>query len=977
MATKAFLEKAYLAYFGRPVDPTGLTDYANSTDTQVADAFAASAESKALYGTTFNYAQINAIYLALFNREAEKAGLEYWYAKVADKTYTAAGAAIAILNGAQNADKTAIENKLAASAAFSAALDTNTEMIGYSGDAAAASARSFLSTVTTTAATAAAVDAAVASAVAARTAVAGQTFTLTTSADILNTVTTTAANRTTAGDDIIYGIADATLTSSDVIDGGAGTDTINAGATAASQTLAPVLTSVETVTITHTVADGKTLAFSAANATGLTLVNIKNAGAHSDNAGDEGITVSNLAKTTTFGIIGGTASAAATGAVLAATWASAAAADTQRIAISAAGKATSLTLSTAETVEITATGTGSSGANTLGTLAATAVKTLNITGAGTLTIGASDLAGTSTATVTINSSTSTGIISFAGESGSKHVFTGGSGATTVTLAGTADDSVTTGAGADTITIATGNDTVVAGAGNDKVILGAQTDITALDSVDGGEGADTISTTTATIDATTRTELAKGSKNFEIIETTATALATINFQTVSVYDTARVSGAMAAAYNGTAATAGTNSVAATMENADVLIISAARAGQSGGAKADGKSTSNGAAAIGGDGIVVTPHLDGGSNVASLKFVGNADINGGVGELSKGTATTDIGGTGGTALNAANIETLNITLQGTQSTSNADTVTFTAGAGGANGTGGTAGADGNTVVVSTNATINLYSELDPLTSTATKHNSIDLGTVKGTNVTINGGNFLGGITVTARDGNVTITTGLGTDVVAGGTGTDVIVLGAGNDTYINTADGANTTAGDQISVGGGFDTVTFIGSAASAANYAAAPNVSDFTVGDRADNTDLIRLSSTDGSYSAGLSVDGTAAGASGGVGVSNLAINTTLALGTTNTFEFLKLTTGVAFVTSLQLTFNAAIGTGQVTEATNGVYGASFYDTTNSRMVIVEVNTGNGTNTVIETGDVVRLIGTINMSAADYALIDTDNFASLL
>ena len=171
MATKAFLEKAYLAYFGRPVDPTGLTDFAASTEAQVADAFAASAESKALYGSTFNYAQINAIYLALFNREAEKAGLEYWYAKVADKTYTAAGAAIAILNGAQNADKTAIENKLAASAAFSAALDTASEMIGYSGDAAAAAARSFLSSVTTTAATAAAVDAAVASTVAAKTAV--------------------------------------------------------------------------------------------------------------------------------------------------------------------------------------------------------------------------------------------------------------------------------------------------------------------------------------------------------------------------------------------------------------------------------------------------------------------------------------------------------------------------------------------------------------------------------------------------------------------------------------------------------------------------------------------------------------------------------------------------------------------------------------------------------------------------------------
>jgi len=182
MATKAFLEKAYLAYFGRPVDPTGLTDFANSTESQVAEAFAASAESKALYGSTFNFAQINAIYFALFGREAEKAGLEYWYGKVvSEKAYTPAGAAIAILNGALNDDKKIIENKLAASAAFSAALDTSAEMIGYSGDAAAASARAFLSSVLLTAATQAAVDAAVVSAVASKTALAGQTFTLTTS----------------------------------------------------------------------------------------------------------------------------------------------------------------------------------------------------------------------------------------------------------------------------------------------------------------------------------------------------------------------------------------------------------------------------------------------------------------------------------------------------------------------------------------------------------------------------------------------------------------------------------------------------------------------------------------------------------------------------------------------------------------------------------------------------------------------------
>ena len=58
--------------------------------------------------------------------------------------------------------------------------------------------------------------------------------------------------------------------------------------------------------------------------------------------------------------------------------------------------------------------------------------------------------------------------------------------------------------------------------------------------------------------------------------------------------------------------------------------------------------------------------------------------------------------------------------------------------------------------------------------------------------------------------------------------------------------------------------------------------------------------------------------------------------------------------------------------------ASFYDTTNSVMVIVAADGGSGgTATVLETADVVRLIGTVAMTAANYALIDADNFASFL
>ena len=138
------LNKAYLAYFGRPADLTGKTYFATLEQADVIKAFDASAESKALYGNDAA-AKVNAIYQNLFNRDAEPAGLVYWTTLINQGRVTAAGAAFAILNGAQGSDATAVQNKLAASAAFVAAMDTTAELLGYSGMDAAASARSWLS----------------------------------------------------------------------------------------------------------------------------------------------------------------------------------------------------------------------------------------------------------------------------------------------------------------------------------------------------------------------------------------------------------------------------------------------------------------------------------------------------------------------------------------------------------------------------------------------------------------------------------------------------------------------------------------------------------------------------------------------------------------------------------------------------------------------------------------------------------------
>ena len=224
MASTAYLQQAYLAYFGRPADVSGLSFYASKTEAQVVAAFSASSESQAFFGSLNTLAQINTIYQNLFNRAAEPAGLVYWAAEINAGRLSLAQASMGILAGAQNDDKLAVTNKLAAATAFTAALDTSAEMIGYQGSAVISSARAFLASVGSTAASltaataTAALSASVATVVAAGTssASAGSTFTLTTDDAGDSTGST--------GDDKFIALEDA-LTQY-VVDGGDGEDTL-------------------------------------------------------------------------------------------------------------------------------------------------------------------------------------------------------------------------------------------------------------------------------------------------------------------------------------------------------------------------------------------------------------------------------------------------------------------------------------------------------------------------------------------------------------------------------------------------------------------------------------------------------------------------------------------------------------------------------------------------------------------------------
>lgn len=206
------LNKAYLAYFGRPADLTGKTYFATLEQADVIKAFDASAESKALYGNDAA-AKVNAIYQNLFNRNAEPEGLVYWTTLINQGRVTAAGAAFAILNGAQGTDATAVQNKLAASEAFVAAMDTTTELVGYSGLDAAASARNWLKGVTSDAASltaaVAGAQAAVDAAVAVGTGEGGAGFQLTNGTDVASAnVFTAGLVYTPGGDDRINSLQD-------------------------------------------------------------------------------------------------------------------------------------------------------------------------------------------------------------------------------------------------------------------------------------------------------------------------------------------------------------------------------------------------------------------------------------------------------------------------------------------------------------------------------------------------------------------------------------------------------------------------------------------------------------------------------------------------------------------------------------------------------------------------------------------------
>ena len=161
------VQKIYIAFYQRPADPAGLQYWASRMDAadgdvaQVIDAFASSAEALELYGpvnaTTIG-AVIDSLYMALFNVAPDAAGKQFYVDGFAAGTFTAGTIALAVLNGAQNNDLIAINNKVQVANEFTKQVDGrdftdpyfgtgNSFNATYSGDADAVAARDILKAV--------------------------------------------------------------------------------------------------------------------------------------------------------------------------------------------------------------------------------------------------------------------------------------------------------------------------------------------------------------------------------------------------------------------------------------------------------------------------------------------------------------------------------------------------------------------------------------------------------------------------------------------------------------------------------------------------------------------------------------------------------------------------------------------------------------------------------------------------------------
>jgi hypothetical protein len=475
------IQQLYIAYFGRPADPVGLNywasqvDAANGSVAAVIAGFAASSESNALYAGVPTAQKVSAIYLNLFNRLPEAAGLAYWTQQIDSGTVTQAQAAYQIQSSAGPGDASAVVNKLAMAKAFTAQIDTTAEITGYSGAIAAAYGRAYLTSVDSTQASVNSATSSLLNSVATAT---GTTVPTTTTPPVTPTapvgatyVLTTASESLTgtAGDDTFTGIIDSvtpgnsTLNFKDFLDGGSGTDaltvTVQGATTAAWPTVS--LSNIEKLSIRDQHTGGGFSLYNLSGVTGLSTV--------ASNVSTAAVSFTGLQTGTTVAVLGNKVTSVGNVAFNMANNS-----DTVSLLLDGGvqGAATiSNTSTTASTATIASTGAANKVSSiSLGGADSFSSLTINATTDLTATLQAADYK--STASLTVTGAGKVDLSSTLGFDGAKIDASANSGGLTIALS------------------SSNIQTVVGSSGADR-ILGTSL-LGSASSIDGGAGIDTMS-----------------------------------------------------------------------------------------------------------------------------------------------------------------------------------------------------------------------------------------------------------------------------------------------------------------------------------------------------------------------------------------------------------------------------------------------------------------------------------------------------
>ena len=120
-----YVEKAYVAYYGRPGDPSGLTYWATRMDNEggslssIIAAFGKSDEFNQRYGGLTYAALVTKIYRQALGRDPDPAGLSWYVGELTAGRRTLQTITLDVLNGATAApDSTVVANKLAVAAYY-------------------------------------------------------------------------------------------------------------------------------------------------------------------------------------------------------------------------------------------------------------------------------------------------------------------------------------------------------------------------------------------------------------------------------------------------------------------------------------------------------------------------------------------------------------------------------------------------------------------------------------------------------------------------------------------------------------------------------------------------------------------------------------------------------------------------------------------------------------------------------------------